>query len=177
LVDVESFQPYLTLLSALDLYNAKTYQCWSGNPCGRLVTYHSNPIVIILAPGCTIIGTVACGSTTVLDLCPSTTPALDLFTRITISKAGLIFQPGHVTYHASPVAAAEMPISVRGIARTVRTPLVTAIASTAGVLDLELASRDCGRTDGSGSHESAEESCELHDERVVVCILKRGVLI
>jgi hypothetical protein len=70
-----------------------------------------------------------------------------------------------------------MPISVRGIARTVRTPLVTAIASTAGVLDLELVSRDCGRTDGSGSHESAEESCELHDERVVVCILKRGVLI
>jgi hypothetical protein len=96
LVDVESFQPYLTLLSTLDLYNAKTYQCWSSNPCGRLVTYHSNPIVIILAPGCAIIGTVACGSTTVLDLCPFTTPALDLFTRITISKAGLIFQPGQV---------------------------------------------------------------------------------
>ena len=94
-----------------------------------------------------------------------------------MSKAGLIFQRDMLTYHTGPVAAAEMPISVGGIARTVRTPLVTAIASTAGVLDLELASRECGRADGSGCHESAEESCELHDERVDVCILKRGVLI
>lgn len=64
-----------------------------------------------------------------------------------------------------------MPISVRGLARTVRTPLVTAIARSAGVLNLELVSRNCGRTDGSGRNESAEESCELHDERVMKKLL------
>lgn len=97
LVDVESFQQYLTPLSTLDLCNAVTYQWrWPNNSCGTLGTYHSSSIGITLAPGCAIIGTVAGGSMAVLDLSPSTIPALNLFKRITVSKAGLILQLGRI---------------------------------------------------------------------------------
>lgn len=42
-----------------------------------------------------------------------------------------------LTYYTGPVTTAEMPIPIRGIARTVRASLVTAVSGTAGIPDFE----------------------------------------
>lgn len=53
--------------------------------------------VIILADGCTIVGTMARATTTILDLRPSTTSALDLFhKKYNISKGGPMFEQGYI---------------------------------------------------------------------------------
>lgn len=54
-----------------------------------------------------------------------------------------------------------MPIAVGGSAVAVGAALVTAVAGTAGVTGL-----DVGSADGGSSHEGADNSDELHFERV-----------
>lgn len=72
------------------------------------------------------------------------------------------------TYHTSPIAAAEMPISIRSFAGAVCAALITAIAGPADISGLEF--RECGgvHRDGGGD-ESGDDGCELH------CVEKRGV--
>jgi len=81
-----------------------------------------------------------------------------------------------LTYHICPVAAAEIPVSVRSFTGAVRTSLVTTIAGAAGVQNLSF--KDCGSSNGGGGgHQSADNSCNLHFERVLCCGLKRDVFI
>lgn len=75
------------------------------------------------------------------------------------------------TYHACPVAAAEMPISIRSLAGTVRTSLVTTIAGAADVSPLDFG--ECCSSYGGGSHKSGEENCDLHCQRGLVVYLER----
>ena len=108
------------------------------------IPYQASPIVsmlavIILADGCTIVGTMARATTTILDLRPSTTSALDLFHKNTISAKGdRCLNRDISTYHTCPVTTTEVPISIGRFTRTVRTSLVTAKAVAADVSSLYL---------------------------------------
>lgn len=66
---------------------------------------------------------------------------------------------GRFTYHAGSVAAAEVAISVRGLARAVGAPLVAAVAGTASVAGVDVGDRS---TDGNGGHDGEDDSGDLH---------------
>lgn len=99
------------------------------------------PTVHILADRCAIVGAVACAGTTVLNLCPVATLALNLFTEILSAKEFRYFALDISTYHAGSIATAKFPVSIRGLTRTVRASLVTTITGATGVSNLK--PRDC----------------------------------
>lgn len=128
--------------------------------------------ILNLADGSTIVGPVACASMTVPDLSPESTSAFDLF--IMSVKDDRIFQKlrrenenknwSCSTYHTGAVAAAEMPVSIRILARAVGASLVTTIAGPAHVSGLDFGECRSGH-DGGGGHESGEKDGDLHCER------------
>jgi hypothetical protein len=103
----------------------------------------STPEVPLLANGCTVVGAMAGAGTAVLDLGPEAIDALDLFLgNYPLARISKLCKDSNLdvstTYHASPVATAEMSVSIRSLAGTVRTSLVTAIAGTADVSGIQL---------------------------------------